>query len=85
IPVIGYLSGGSPGSFARLVDAFRLGLSDQGYVDGRSVALEYRWAEGQPDRLPELAADLAQLEQFEARFHVFRGSGLNGIIDLHRA
>jgi putative ABC transport system substrate-binding protein len=60
IPVIGYLSGGSPGPFARFVDAFRLGMSEQGYVDGRNVAVEYRWAEGQPDRLPELAADLVR-------------------------
>jgi|SRR5689334_366762 len=60
IPVIGYLSGGSAGPFARFVDAFRLGIGEQGYVDGRNVAVEYRWAEGQPDRLPELAADLVR-------------------------
>jgi putative ABC transport system substrate-binding protein len=57
-PVIGYLSGGSPGPSARVLAAFRQGLSETGYVDGQNVAIEYRWAEDHYDRLPALAADL---------------------------
>jgi ABC-type uncharacterized transport system substrate-binding protein len=59
-PVIGFLSGGSPGPFAYLVRAFRDGLSETGYVEGQNVAIEFRWAEGQYDRLPALVADLVR-------------------------
>jgi putative ABC transport system substrate-binding protein len=58
MPVIGFLGLASPGPFAPFVAAFRQGLNQTGYVEGQTVAIEYRWAEGRYDRLPELAADL---------------------------
>jgi putative ABC transport system substrate-binding protein len=58
IPVIGYLSSATPAGFAQFVAAYRQGLSETGYVEDRNVALLFRWAEGQNDRLPALAADL---------------------------
>ncbi len=58
MPVIGYLGSGSPGPSAPFVVAFHRGLGESGYVEGRNVAIEYRYAEGRNDRLPALAADL---------------------------
>jgi ABC-type uncharacterized transport system substrate-binding protein len=55
---IGFVSGGSPDTFGYLVSAFRGGLSETGYIEGRNVAIEFRWAEGQYGRLPGLVADL---------------------------
>jgi ABC-type uncharacterized transport system substrate-binding protein len=58
VPVVGLMGGTSAGESAASVVAFRQGLKETGYVEGRNVAIEYRWAEGQYDRLPALAADL---------------------------
>lgn len=56
--VIGYLSGGTSDGYAPYIAAFREALSETGYVEGKNLTIEYRWAEGRYDRLPELAADI---------------------------
>lgn len=58
MPVIGYLGSESPGPYASRLSAFRKGLAETGYAEGRNVAVEFRWAEGQYRRLPALAMDL---------------------------
>ena len=58
VPVVGHLDPGTAEKNANVVAAFRKGLSETGYVEGRNVAIEHRWAEGLYDRLPALAADL---------------------------
>src|SRR5262245_32034279 len=58
IPVVGFMSARSPEDSAHLVAAFRRGLGEGGFVEGQNVALEFRWARGQYDRLPALAAEL---------------------------
>src|SRR5262249_33347296 len=60
MPVIGFLSAGYLASLEPLVSAFRRGLGENGYVEGQSVAVEYRWADDQVDRLPVLATDLVR-------------------------
>ena len=61
MPVIGFLHAGTPGAFLSLVAAFREGLNDAGYVEGRNVAIQYRWAENHYERLPALLTDLIGL------------------------
>src|SRR5690242_14330177 len=58
MPVVGFLNTASAAGLAPLTNSFRDGLRDGGYVEGRNVAIEYRWAEGQSARLPALAAEL---------------------------
>jgi ABC-type uncharacterized transport system substrate-binding protein len=60
MPVVGFLDGGSLGTSAHIVAAFRKGLSETGYLEGRNVVVEYHWAEGNYDRLSVLAPDLAR-------------------------
>jgi len=62
MPVVGYLDASSPGASAPRVAIFRRGLAEAGYVEGRNVAIEYRWAEGRYDRLPEMAVELVRRE-----------------------
>ncbi len=60
MPVIGFLNGQTAAGFTHLVEAFRRGLGETGYVEGQNVAIEFRWADGQADRLPALADDLVR-------------------------
>jgi putative ABC transport system substrate-binding protein len=60
MPVIGFLGSASPDRWAPFLRAFREGLSEVGYVEGRNVGIEYRWSLGQNERLPELASELVR-------------------------
>jgi len=60
VPVIGYMDTASASTTAHFVEAFRRGLSAAGYDEGRNVAIEYRWSDGDYDRLPALAAELVR-------------------------
>jgi ABC-type uncharacterized transport system substrate-binding protein len=60
MPVVGFLNSSWPGGYAPMVAAFRQGLNEAGYIEGRNITIEYRWAELHHDRLPELAADLVR-------------------------
>jgi putative tryptophan/tyrosine transport system substrate-binding protein len=75
-PVIGFLSSGSAGSFASRLRTFRQGLGETGYVEGRNVAIEFRWAEGRYDRMAALAADLVHLNVAV----IFASNGLDVLV-----
>src|SRR5215472_16523461 len=60
MPVVGYLSAGTPEMMRDYVAAFNRSLADQGFTEGRNIGIEYRWTEGHNDRLPALAADLVR-------------------------
>jgi putative ABC transport system substrate-binding protein len=60
MPVVGFLHPSSPEPFGHIIEGFRRGLNDTGFIDARNVAIEYRWARGEYDRLPALAAELVQ-------------------------
>ena len=62
VPRIGYLSTGDPASESSRAEGIRLALRELGYIEGQNIAIEYRYAEGKNDRLPELAADLVHLK-----------------------
>jgi putative ABC transport system substrate-binding protein len=62
MPLVGFLVGASRDGYAQLIPAVRRGLTETGFAEGRNVAIEYRWADNQYDRLPELAADLVRLQ-----------------------
>ena len=58
VPIVDYLANATASGFAHFAAAFRRGLSELGYIEGRTVTIDYRWAEGKDDRLPGLVADL---------------------------
>ncbi len=60
LPVIGFINGASPGAYAPNIDGFLKGLKESGYVEGQNVRIEYRWAEGRYDQLPDMAAELVR-------------------------
>src|SRR5688572_91030 len=62
VPRIGFLAVVSPSQLSARVDAFRQGLRELGYIDGKNLVIEYRWADGKFDQMPHLAADLVRLK-----------------------
>ena len=62
MPLVGFLNSASPNTYRFVLTCFREGLTKAGFVEGRNVAIEFRWANGEYDRLPELAADLEQIQ-----------------------
>jgi putative ABC transport system substrate-binding protein len=60
MPVIGFLNGASPEAYARALTGFRRGLKESDFIESQNVAIEFRWANNRPERLPALAADLVR-------------------------
>jgi putative tryptophan/tyrosine transport system substrate-binding protein len=81
VPVIGYLSSGSEGAGAQALEGFRRGLAESGYVEGRNVKIEYRWADYQYDRLPALVADLIRRNVTV----IFAGGAVNAALTAKQA
>ena len=78
MPVVGFLAAGSPGPFVPQTAVFRQGLAEAGYVEGGNVAIEYRWAEGQYDQLPALAAEFVRRQVGRVPYPCrSRGKGCN--------
>src|SRR5262249_60756712 len=71
VPVVGFLSSGSPGPYQPFLSAYHAGLKESGYIEGHNVAIEYRWAEGEHARLPKMAEDLIRV-----RVSVIGGAGM---------
>src|SRR3954451_24965800 len=71
-PLIGFLGSETAEAFGGRLRAFREGLGESGYMEGRNLMIEYRWAEGQNDRLPDLAGDLVRRRVDLAAVHQFR-------------
>src|SRR3974377_2144682 len=77
---IGFLGAASADAFAPFVAAFRAGIGDAGYVEGRDLAIEFRWAQGHYERLPELAADLVR-----SKVEVIATSGGDTVVGAAKA
>jgi putative ABC transport system substrate-binding protein len=77
---IGFLAFGSPSGASSSLEAFRKGLAEMGYVEGRNLSIEYRWAEGQQDRLPGLASDLVRI-----KVDIIMASGMSAVLAAKNA
>ena len=80
MPVIGYLSGATFETMREYVAAFHRGLADEGFFEGRNVAIEYRWAENYDDRLPALATDLVRRSRMPLYWLVYRHSNQISVV-----
>jgi putative ABC transport system substrate-binding protein len=81
MPVIGFLGVGSRDNYVPYVAAFRKGLDESGFVEGQNVAIEYRWAEGQYDRMAELATELVRRQVAVIAGEIARRGARQGICD----
>src|SRR5215510_4032092 len=80
MPVVGFLSSGSPGPYQPFLSAYHAGLKESGYIEGHNVAIEYRWAEGEYARLPTMADDLIRV-----RVSVIAAAGTPAALGAHAA